>query len=79
VSAFQDESFRTAELSALESQILEEKAKGLSDLEVESRLFLYEREVRAIARKLKRRYVNGQITNPPNSNGSMRMRSLRLP
>jgi DNA-binding CsgD family transcriptional regulator len=58
-------SFRTTELSALESQILKEKVKGLSDLEVALRLFLYEREVRAITQRLKRRHVNSKIADPP--------------
>jgi len=57
MAAFELESFRTTELSALECQILKEKVKGLSDLEVALRLFLYEREVRAIMQMLKRRAV----------------------
>ena len=61
---FDLKSFRTTELSALEAQILTEKAKGLSDLEVASRLFLYPRDVRAITQKLKKRYVNGTISDP---------------
>jgi FixJ family two-component response regulator len=79
MGAYEHESLRIAELSRLERQILKEKAKGLSDLEVASRLFLYEREVRAITQKLKRRYMNGKITDPPYSqdaaNGPTRTRS----
>jgi len=67
VGTFEHESLPIGELSALERQILQEKAKGLSDLEVASRLFLYERQVRAITRKLKRRYANGKITDSPYS------------
>jgi len=67
VGVFEHESLRTGELSALESQVLKEKAKGLSDLEVASRLFLYERDVRAITQKLKRRYLSGKITDSPYS------------
>ena len=59
---FEHESLRTAELSALESQILKEKARGLSDLEVASKLFLDEPAVRAITQKFKKRYVNGKIS-----------------
>ena len=55
MGAFEHESLRTGELSALESQILKEKVKGVSDLELALRLFLYEREVRAIIQGLKRR------------------------
>jgi DNA-binding CsgD family transcriptional regulator len=65
MAASELKSFRTTELSALESQILKEKAKGLSDLEVAVRLFLYEREVRAIMQRLKRRHVNSKIADPP--------------
>ena len=57
------ESFRTTELSALEAQILKEKAQGLSDLEVALRLFVYPGDVRAITRRLKKRYVNGTIAD----------------
>jgi DNA-binding NarL/FixJ family response regulator len=60
MAASELKSFRTTELSALESQILKEKVKGLSDLEVALRLFLYEREVRAIVQRLKRRHVNSK-------------------
>ena len=56
---FDLKSFRATELSAVEAQILKEKAKGLSDLEVASTLFLYPRDVRAITQRLKKRYVNG--------------------
>lgn len=66
MAAFKREPFPTAGLSVLESQILKEKAKGLSDLEVALRLFLYEREVRAIAQALKRRYADGKFADPPN-------------
>ena len=45
----------TSDLRPLERQILEEKAKGLSDLEVASKFFLYEREVRSITQRLKKR------------------------
>jgi DNA-binding CsgD family transcriptional regulator len=67
MAASELKSFRTTELSALESQILKEKVKGLSDLEVALRLFLYEREVRAIIQKLKRRHVNSKIANHLNN------------
>ena len=60
---FDLKSFRATELSAVEAQILKEKAKGLSDLEVASRLFLYPRDVRAITQRLKKRYVNGTIAD----------------
>ena len=46
----------TSDLRPLERQILEEKAKGLSDLEVASKFFLYEREVRSITQSLPRRH-----------------------
>ena len=65
MAAIKRKSIPTAGLSALESQILKEKAKGLSDLEVALRLFLYEREVRAIAQALKRRYADGKSADPP--------------
>ncbi len=61
---FDLKSFRATELSAVEALILREKAKGLSDLEVALRLFLYPRDVRAITQKLKKRYVNGTIADP---------------
>ncbi len=61
---FDLKSFRATELSALEAQILKEKAKGLSDLEAALRLFLYPRDVRAITQKLKKRYVNATIADP---------------
>jgi hypothetical protein len=61
MAAFKLESFHTAEPSALESQILREKAKGLSDLEVALRLFLYEREVRSIMQRLKKRSLGGKL------------------
>jgi DNA-binding CsgD family transcriptional regulator len=48
-------------LSALERRVLQEKAKGLSDLEVALRLCINEREVRTIAQRLKRRALNGKI------------------
>ncbi len=38
-------------LSQLEAQILKEKAKGLSDLEVARVLFVYESTVRSVIRK----------------------------
>jgi DNA-binding NarL/FixJ family response regulator len=38
----------TIVLSELEKQVLSEKAKGLSDLEVAAKLLLYERAVRSI-------------------------------
>jgi DNA-binding NarL/FixJ family response regulator len=60
VHAFKHGSLCTAELSASETQILKEKARGLSDLEVASKLFLYEREVRAITQKFKKRYLNAK-------------------
>ena len=40
-----------AALSQLEAQILNEKAKGLSDLEAARVLFVYESTVRSIIRK----------------------------
>ena len=46
-------------LSALENQILREKARGLSNLEVASKLFLSERQVRAVTQRLKKRRANG--------------------
>jgi hypothetical protein len=64
VDIFDLKSFRATELSAVEALILREKAKGLSDLEVALRLFLYPRDVRAITQKLKKRYVNGTIADP---------------
>jgi hypothetical protein len=64
MAAFKRESFPTTGLSALESQILKEKAKGLSDLEVALRLFLYEREVRVIVQALKRRSADGKFADP---------------
>ncbi len=67
MATFELESFRTSELSVLESQILKEKAKGLSNPEVALKLFLYEREVRAITLTLKTRYANGKIADPPYS------------
>ncbi len=51
-------------LSELESRVLNEKARGLSDLEVASKLFLYESTVRAIIRQYKSRYGR----RAPNSN-----------
>ena len=82
MAAFELESFRTTEPLALENQILKEKAKGLSDLEVALRLFRYEHEVRAIVQKLKRRSVNGKISDSPYSqyvpNGPTRIPRRRL-
>jgi DNA-binding NarL/FixJ family response regulator len=40
-------------LSELEGRVLSEKAKGVSDLELASKLLLYESTVRAIVRKHK--------------------------
>lgn len=45
-----------ADLSPLETQIGKEKAKGLSNLEVALKLCLYERDVRAVTQRLKKRY-----------------------
>jgi len=53
------------ELSQLEIQILNEKAKGLSDLEVARELFLYESTVRSIVRKHMRRHNNGKAETSP--------------
>jgi hypothetical protein len=44
-------SMHAGRLSQLEAQILNEKAKGLSDLEVARVLFVYESTVRSIIRK----------------------------
>ena len=44
-------SLHAGRLSQLEAQILNEKAKGLSDLEVARVLFVYESTVRSIIRK----------------------------
>lgn len=46
-----------ADLSFLESEIVREKARGLSDLEVALKLFLYDRDVRAVTQRLKQRYA----------------------
>jgi len=53
------------ELSQLEIQILNEKAKGLSDLEVARELFLYESTVRSIVRKHMLRHNNGKAEPSP--------------
>lgn len=57
--AFEHGSFHLEGLSALENQILREKARGLSNLEVASKLFLSERQVRAVMQRLKKRRANG--------------------
>ncbi len=44
-------SMHAGRLSQLEAQILNEKAKGLSDLEIARVLFVYESTVRSIIRK----------------------------
>lgn len=50
------ESIYAAGLSPLEIQIGKERAKGLSDLEVALKLCLYDRDVRAVTQRLKKRY-----------------------
>ena len=52
-------------LSVVENQVLREKAKGLSDLEVALRLRISERDVRAIAQRFRRRALNGKMVLPP--------------
>ena len=47
-------------LSQLEMRILNEKAKGLSDLEIARELFLHESTVRSIIRKHVLRHNNGK-------------------
>lgn len=44
-----------AHLSLLEAHIVREKASGLSNLEVALKLCLYERDVRAVTQRLKKR------------------------
>jgi DNA-binding CsgD family transcriptional regulator len=56
MAAYDREFVRAADLSPLEIQIGKEKAKGLSNLEVALKLCLYERDVRAVTRRLKKRY-----------------------
>ena len=56
---------RAGELSQLEIQILNEKGKGLSDLEVACELFLYESTVRSIVRKHMLRHNNGKADPSP--------------
>ena len=43
------------QLSLLEAHIVREKASGLSNLEVALKLCLYERDVRAVTQRLKKR------------------------
>jgi hypothetical protein len=61
MAALDLDGLHTPGLRPLEKQILEEKAKGLSDLEVASKFFLYEREVRSITQRLKRRGLDGKM------------------
>ena len=49
----------------LEARILSEKAKGLSDLEVASKLFLYELTVRVIVGQHKLRLRSGRNHRDP--------------